>query len=87
MPPLSTGGAITGATAGRTNADAYTISNIYMGMVFHKTLSPSLGLYSKAPFTSIYHTRQTITANQVNHQFSLNSGCLVRGVIVLYSPL
>ncbi len=31
---------------GRSPSDKYSIRNIYMGMVFHKTLSPELGLYN-----------------------------------------
>ena len=41
----------------RSASDSYTISNIYVANVFHKSLSPNLGLFNRASFTSIYHTR------------------------------
>ena len=59
---------------------------MYVGLVYHTKVGPDLRLYKKVPFKTIYHTKAAIGSTSVNHQFSLNASCLVRGVIALYSP-
>jgi len=51
----------------RSSNDTYNISNLFMGLIYHKTINPELGLYHQYPFMSIYSTITQLKSNSITH--------------------
>lgn len=52
-PPVS-GGAQNTVVYTRLAADSYSISNIFLGLVYHESIDSGIGLHYQIPFTSVY---------------------------------